>query len=133
MTIRKTLSMLPVLFGIGLGAGLGISAPAAAQTKEVKIGLIAPMSGPWARQGELMLKGANLAVDDINKQGGIKSLGGAMVKLLVFDAGDSVEKAKNAAQRMIAQEPDLIGATGSWLSSFTLGVTEVTERAELPV
>ena len=133
MTSRRTLAMLPVLFGIGLGAGLGISAPAVAQTKEVKIGLIAPMSGPWARQGELMLKGANLAVDDINKQGGIKSLGGAMVKLLVFDAGDSVEKAKNAAQRMIAQEPDLIGATGSWLSSFTLGVTEVTERAELPV
>jgi branched-chain amino acid transport system substrate-binding protein len=80
-----------------------------------------------------MLKGANLAVDDINKQGGIKSLGGATVKLLVYDAGDSVEKAKNAAQRMIAQEADLIGATGSWLSSFTLGVTEVTERAELPV
>jgi branched-chain amino acid transport system substrate-binding protein len=80
-----------------------------------------------------MLKGANLAVEDINKQGGIKSLGGATVKLLVFDAGDSVEKAKNAAQRMIAQEPDLVGATGSWLSSFTLGVTEVTERAELPV
>ena len=34
---------------------------------------------------------------------------------------------------MIAQEPDLVGATGAWLSSFTLGVTEVTERAELPV
>ena len=133
MTTRITLAMLPVLFGIGLGAGFGISAPAEAQSQEVKIGLIAPMSGPWARQGELMLKGANLAIDDINTQGGIKSLGGAKVKLLVFDAGDSVEKAKNAAQRMIAQEPDLIGATGSWLSSFTLGVTEVTERAELPV
>src|ERR1039458_9184954 len=34
---------------------------------------------------------------------------------------------------MIAQEPDLVGATGAWLSSFTLSVTEVTERAELPV
>ena len=62
MTTKRTLAMLPVLFGIGLGAGLGVSAPAAAQTKEVKIGLIAPMSGPWARQGDLMLKGANLAV-----------------------------------------------------------------------
>ena len=55
------------------------------------------------------------------------------MKLVVFDAGDSVEKAKNAAQRMVAQEPDLVGATGAWLSSFTLGVTEVTERAELSV
>jgi len=127
MTMRRTLAMLPLLLGVG--AGIGNCTSAAAQTKEVKIGLIAPMSGPWARQGDLMLKGANLAVEDINKQGGIKSLGGATVKLLVFDAGDSVEKAKNAAQRMIAQEPDLVGATGSWLSSFTLGVTEVTERA----
>ena len=46
---------------------------------------------------------------------------------------DTVEKAKNAAQRMISQEPDLVGVTGAWLSSFTLGVTEVTERAELPL
>jgi branched-chain amino acid transport system substrate-binding protein len=108
-------------------------APAAAQTKEVKIGLIAPMSGPWARQGDLMVKGANLAVENVNKAGGIKALGGAKLKLLIFDAGDTVEKAKNAAQRMVAQEPDLIGVTGAWLSSFTLGVTEVTERAELPL
>jgi branched-chain amino acid transport system substrate-binding protein len=34
---------------------------------------------------------------------------------------------------MVAQEPDLVGVTGAWLSSFTLGVTEVTERAELAV
>ena len=133
MTMRSKLAKLLVLFSTCLGAVLGTFGPTAAQTKEVKLGLIAPMSGPWARQGDLMLKGANLAVEDINKQGGIKSLGGATVKLLVFDAGDSVEKAKNAAQRMTAQEPDLVGATGSWLSSFTLGVTEVTERAELPV
>ena len=118
------LLVLPLLFGA--------AAPAAAQT-EVKVALIAPMSGPWARQGDLMLKGANLAIEQINARGGIKSLGGAKMKLIVFDAGDSVEKAKNAAQRMVAQEPDLIGATGAWLSSFTLGVTEVTERAELPV
>src|ERR1700752_1626800 len=116
----------------GVALAVAILSPASAQT-EVKIGLIAPMSGPWARQGDLMLKGANLAIDDINRQGGIKALGSAKLKLIVFDAGDNVEKAKNAAQRMIAQEPDLVGATGAWLSSFTLGVTEVTERAELPI
>ena len=33
---------------------------------------------------------------------------------------------------MIAQEPDLVGGFGCWLSTFTLAVTEVTERAELP-
>lgn len=129
MTTRRLLTMLSLAFAVSLG----IAGDAAAEGKEVKIGLIAPMSGPWARQGDLMLKGAELAIDRINASGGIKSLGGAKIKLITFDAGDSVEKAKNTAQRMIAQEPDLVGATGSWLSSFTLGVTEVTERAELPI
>jgi len=54
------------------------------------------------------------------------------MKLLMFDTGESVESAKNAAQRMVAQDPDLIGGSGAWLSSFTLAVTEVTERAGLP-
>ena len=31
---------------------------ASAQAKEVRIALIAPFSGPWARQGDLMIKGA---------------------------------------------------------------------------
>jgi len=105
----------------------------AQQPREVKVALIAPLSGPWARNGDMMRKGAELAVEDINAAGGIKALGGARMRLVVIDAGDSVEKAKNAAQRMLSQEPDLIGASGAWLSSFTLAITEVTERAELPM
>lgn len=127
MTTRAALAAIPFALAVSFGAF-----PAAAQS-EIKVAVIAPTSGPWARQGDLMMKGANLAIEHINAAGGIKSIGGAKLKLLVFDTGDSVEKAKNAAQRMVAQEPDLVGATGSWLSSFTLGVTEVTERAELPV
>jgi branched-chain amino acid transport system substrate-binding protein len=110
-----------------------IACGAGAQRPDVEVGLIAPMSGPWARQGQVMKMAADLAIDTINQQGGIKSLGGAKLKLAVFDAGDSVEKAKNAAQRMVAEAPQLVGATGAYLSSFTLAVTEVTERAQLPV
>jgi branched-chain amino acid transport system substrate-binding protein len=102
------------------------------QAKEVKIALIVPLSGPWARQGELERMGAQLAIEHINNAGGIKALGGAKMKLVVSDAGDNAEKAKNAAQRILAQEPELVGGLGAWLSSFTLAVTEVTERAELP-
>jgi branched-chain amino acid transport system substrate-binding protein len=106
---------------------------ATGQTKEVEVGLIAPMSGPYARQGQVMKMAADMAIETINQQGGIKSMGGAKLKLSIFDAGDSVERAKNAAQRMVANSPDLVVATGAYLSSFTLAVTEVTERAELPV
>jgi len=124
------------LLAAGLGAGavgaLVAAGTAGAQPKEVKVAMIAPMSGPWARQGKLMQLGADMAIDDINAQGGIKALGGAKLRLVVLDAGDSPEKAKNAAQRLVAQEPDVVGGTGAWLSSFTLAVTEVTERARIP-
>ena len=33
---------------------------------------------------------------------------------------------------MLAQNADLVGGFGCWLSTFTLAATEVTERAELP-
>jgi branched-chain amino acid transport system substrate-binding protein len=99
---------------------------------EVKIAMLVPLSGPWARSGLLEKLGAEMAVDDINKAGGIKALGGARLTLMQFDAGDSPDKAKDAAQRMIAQNPDLIGGFGCWGSSLTLAATEVTERAGLP-
>jgi branched-chain amino acid transport system substrate-binding protein len=126
---------LAVALGIAaLGAGsLALSDSAVAQqAKPVKIGVIVPLSGAWARQGQLVKMGAEPAVAEINAGGGIKALGGAKLELVSLDAGDSPEKAKNAAQRLVAQEPEVVGGMGAWLSSFTLAVTEVTERAELP-
>ena len=118
--------------GIAAGAAASVRRARAQQPSEVKIAMLVPMSGPWARQGILEQMGAELAIEDVNSAGGIKSLGGAKLKLVTYDTGDSAEKAKNAAQRMVAQEPDLVGGFGCWLSSFTLAATEVTERAALP-
>ena len=114
---------------------LSLAAPRAfAQAaSDVKIGLIVPLSGLYARPGAVMRMGAEMAIDHINSAGGVKALGGAKLKLVVIDCGDTTEKAKNAAQRMVAQETDLVAASGAYLSSFTLAVTEVTERAQLPV
>jgi branched-chain amino acid transport system substrate-binding protein len=122
-----------VTAGIATAIGM-LAAPAIvrAQAKTVKIASIAPLSGPWARQGALLKMGTEMAMEDINAAGGIKSLGGAKVEIVYADAGDTTEKAKNAAQRLLSDQPELIGGTGAWLSSFTLAVTEVTERASLP-
>jgi branched-chain amino acid transport system substrate-binding protein len=131
MNKAPTRRSINAALALGALALPGIGA-ARAQGKPVKLALIAPLSGPWARQGQLVRLGAEMARDEINDKGGIKALGGAKLELVVADAGDNTEKAKNAAQRLLAQEPDLVGGTGAWLSSFTLAVTEVTERAELP-
>jgi branched-chain amino acid transport system substrate-binding protein len=118
--------------GLATAATIGTRRARAQTPAEVKIAMLVPLSGPWARQGILEQMGARLAIDDINNAGGIKSMGGAKLKLIEYDTQDSAEKAKDAAQRMIAQEPDLVGGFGCWLSTFTLAATEVTERAELP-
>lgn len=120
---------LPVLAALGLSA----TGAAAQNPAEVKVGLLVPLSGLYARPGAVMRMGAEMAIEHINAQGGIKALGGAKLKLVLLDSGDTTEKAKNAAQRMVAQETDIVAASGAYLSSFTLAVTEVTERAQLPV
>jgi len=130
---KTTFTRRAVTRGLAATAGaLALPSLGRAQAKSVKIAMIAPMSGPWARQGQLLRMGSDLAVEDINGRGGIKSLGGAKLEIIYADAGESAEKAKNAAQRLVSDNPDLVGGTGSWLSSFTLAVTEVTERAQLP-
>jgi branched-chain amino acid transport system substrate-binding protein len=131
--MMKILTRRSVAKGLAFAAGaLALPAIGRAQAKPVKIAMIVPLSGPWARQGQLLRMGAEILVDDVNSSGGIKALGGAKLEIIYADAGDSTEKAKNAAQRLLSDQPDLAGGTGSWLSSFTLAVTEVTERAQLP-
>ena len=120
-----------------IAAGLAMTATAgvslAQHPKEIKVGLLIPLSGLYARPGAVMRMGAEMAIDHINAAGGVKAMGGAKLKLVVLDCGDTTEKAKNAAQRMVSQETDMVAASGSYLSSFTLAATEVTERAKLPM
>ena len=132
MSNRFKAILKPVSLALALATMAVAPAVTLAQVKDVKVALIVPLSGAWARNGEVHQLGAKAAIEDINAAGGIKSMGGAKLQLVVADAGDNIEKAKSAAQRLIAQEPDLIGGTGAFVSSFTLAVTEVTERAELP-
>ena len=122
------------LLGTTAAAALAMPGIALAQNPaEVKVALLVPVSGMYSRFGAVMRMGAEMALEHINAGGGVKALGGTKLKLVVLDCGDTTEKAKNAAQRMVAQEPDIVAASGAYLSSFTLAVTEVTERAQLPV
>ena len=62
----------------------------------IVIGSVHPLTGALAGAGGLMDDGAKLAVEDINKAGGIKSLGGAKLKL---DEGDSQGLPRRARAR----------------------------------
>jgi len=72
----------------GASAGLISSRVWAQQPSEVKVGLLVPISGLYARPGAVMRHGAEMGVEHINAQGGIKSLGGAKLKLDEIDSGE---------------------------------------------
>ena len=127
ITRRTALTMT-----MAAATGAFVSNAGAQSPAPIKIGTVVPLSGPFAAIGLNIKAGADFAIEDINAAGGIKSLSGAKLELVAADAEDSVEKAKNAAQRLLAQEPNLIGGLGDALSGMTLVVTELTERAELP-
>lgn len=134
MTISRRRFLALTTAGVGVSV---VGAPAVfaatGSSKKIQIGIIAPMSGLFSQYGTQVFQGAQMAVADINGTGGIKSLGGAQLELVKVDTSDSTEKSKSAAQRMVATYPGMVAAIGSYLSSFTLAVTEVTERAKLPV
>jgi branched-chain amino acid transport system substrate-binding protein len=127
----RDIRALAIALAVLVAAPTLLAPDVARAAEELKIALVAPLSGRWARQGQLKKMGAEMAIAEIEAQGGIKALGGGKIVLREADAGDSVEKAVSAAQRALSREKISAGI-GSWLSSFTLGVTEVAERLQVP-
>src|SRR6516162_3206964 len=54
-----------------LAAAVGLAAPAVQAADAIKIGMVAPLTGPAAESGRFQTQGAKLAVDEINKAGGV--------------------------------------------------------------
>ncbi|GAC1595065.1 MAG: branched-chain amino acid ABC transporter substrate-binding protein [Candidatus Velthaea sp.] len=96
----------------------------------VKIAVIAPLSGAFSVSGQDILSGAKLAAEQINAAGGIKSMGGAKIELLVGDAGDSPDKTTAITRQILSQKP--AGAIGAWYSSLSLAGTQVAEQLKIP-
>jgi branched-chain amino acid transport system substrate-binding protein len=115
-----------------LMAAIQFSPRSASAQDAVHLAVILPLSGAYARSGELYLDGMKLAADEINTAGGIKALGGKKIVLDVKDAGTSIETAVSAARQLLGGEQKVSGGIGAWLSSFTMGVSEVSERRHVP-
>ena len=80
---------------------LGLSLPVAALAQEtIKIGFPIPLSGPTAVYGVPILKGAELAVADINASGGVL---GRKLELLSRDSKASASEAVRLARELIVK------------------------------
>ena len=120
------------VLGVGAGlAGLPLRKATAAAAREVNIGVLYPTSGSAARFGQMCVNAVQMAVDDVNNAGGIKSLGGVKLKPIYADIQSDPGVTRNQAERLMATG-NLTAATGSYVSTFTLVATEVAERYKIP-
>lgn len=108
-------------------------APAAGTGGQVvKIGAPFPLTGPWAENGNNSLHGVQLAVDKINADGGIKSMGGAKLEIVPGDVQNDAALAASVTRRLV--EVDKVAALiGCYLSSFTLTASTESEKAGVPM
>jgi branched-chain amino acid transport system substrate-binding protein len=113
-----------------LGATLLVPAPwrlAFGQAKPYKIGTIQPLSGAGAAGGKTSLVGVEMAVDRINKSGGIN---GRPVELLVADDESRPDVGRRKAQKLV--DDDKIDAqVGGFLSNICLACMPVWEEAKI--
>ena len=100
---------------IGTGLAVGVAAPyvigsaARAQGATIKIGMCAPITGPAAEAGKYATGGAKLAVEAVNKAGGVL---GKQLELIVED-DQTTNPGIVLAFSKLASQPDIVGFLGS--------------------
>ena len=116
--------------GLLLVAALG-AAPAAAQSKDpVQIGAIEILTGPNNRYGIAIQRGFDLAVEDVNKAGGV--LGGRPIAITYEDSAGNKDQAINAARKLIGRDkvPLILGPT---LSNEMFAAGPVANERKVPI
>lgn len=101
-----------------------------AQPKPVRIGVLHPVTGALAFSGQQCRAGALMAIEDINKAGGIKSLGGAKIEPLLGDAQSTPQAGTAEVEKM--NEAGVSAILGAYASAICLATTQAAAKYNLP-
>ena len=104
----------------------------AAAADMVNIGGLYPVTGSFAQIGQGCANAAKLAVQMVNDSGGIKSLGGAKLNLILSDVQSDTTVTRTETDRLISGYK-LSAIHGCFASALTLIASEVAERAKMPL
>src|SRR5215472_14460992 len=96
----------------------------------IKIGEVGPLSPPGGYEdGKLMLDAAQMAIDEVNKAGGVL---GRPIKLVEADTRGKPEEGTAGAERLTAQE-HAVGIFGEFHSGVFLAEMEVAHKTGTPI
>ncbi len=112
--------------------GTGGGSSTAGGGGEIAIGAIFPLTGANAQFGQNSLHGVELEADLINRQGGIKSMGGAKLRIVSADATSDPTQAAAVTSKFVTSNK-VIAAIGMYASALTLTSAQVTEQAGIPL
>jgi branched-chain amino acid transport system substrate-binding protein len=103
-----------------------------ARAKTVTFGISAPLTGSLKQVGEAFLQGAFLAVNDVNKAGGLKRDGvNSRINISILNDGADRATALNVASSFI-EDKSVLGVVGPYSSSTLLAAAPVYNSG-LPV
>ena len=97
-------------------------------TGDIKLGMLAPMSGSSAAIGPYMKNGAQLAVDEINAAGGVE---GRKLSLQVEDDACDPKTAAAAAAKLVTAGINI--SVGGYCSGATLPTLSIFNKANIPM
>ena len=113
-----------------LGATMLVPAPwraAFGQAKPLKLGSLQPLSGTAATGGKTAVVGVQMAVDRINKAGGVN---GRPIELLVADYESKPDVGRRRAEKLVLEDKIDVHA-GGYLSNVCLACMPVYEEHKL--
>ena len=115
-----------------LAATAVLAAPAVlrAQPATVKLGILQPVTGALAQDGELGRLGAQIAIDEVNGAGGIKGMGGAKIDMVFGDARSTPDGGVAEVERM--QADGVCAVVGGFASPICLAASQAASRYDLP-
>lgn len=128
-TPARTALLLVVVALISVACGGG-GASQGESSETIKIGSLHPLTGPLAVDGKLMDQAVKMAVEDINKAGGIESMGGAKLEVVSGDTRAEPETASSEAQRMI--DEGAVALIGPYTSATAATIARTAERSQVP-
>jgi len=131
--LKIAAASIAAVAGLACYSASSAAADGSNQVQSVTIGTILPLTGATAQNGENSLRGIQLAVEEINASGGIKSMGGAKLKLTVADATSNPAKAASAAINFLSKDEKPLAMVGAYASGLTETIARVTERARIPL
>jgi branched-chain amino acid transport system substrate-binding protein len=105
-----------------------------AQGSPIKIGVLTPLTGPFTPWGLQVRAGAALAVNEINRSGGVKGRGqGRRLNLAVADDQSVNTTAAVDGFRRLTQQENVVSVGGIIGSPIGLATTRLAEEAKIPL